>query len=249
MYNNSIALFAICLLLFLCGIALIIINYIKRLNTKFLPFQGLVLLIPILFLVNLFLFYQPYTPPFFFGISHLIGLTLTFDLTIFLILTSIILIKLIGIYVYFMKSPTILKEGRGDETFQFFAKNVNFKKMVLLLLLFPLSALVEELIYRSLLLSFFTIYFNLNLIFGIFMISLLFGLVHFSTSKNWGHVISTFVSSIIYFIALINLGLIYSWVFHLITNITVIFFYNSIKKRKRRLLKLQNHYRNRGPSI
>jgi hypothetical protein len=27
------------------------------------------------------------------------------------------------------------------------------------------------------------------------------------------------------------LGLIYSWMFHLLTNVTVIFFYNLIKKR------------------
>jgi len=100
-----------------------------------------------------------------------------------------------------------------------------------LVLLFHSSALVEELIYRSLLLSFFVVYFNLHIIIGIIIISIIFSLVHLSTSGNWGHVISTLFSSVIYFIALIQLGLLYAWIFHLVTNVLVIFFYNHTRKK------------------
>jgi membrane protease YdiL (CAAX protease family) len=230
MYNNLVPLLVITVLIFLSGGVVIVLNYVKQLKPKVLPFQFLVLGIPILFCINIFFFYRPYAPPFFFGISSFIGLWIKFDLLVFIVLISIVFLKLIGIYLYFMKNRTFLERGQGDATFQFFAENLSFKKVVLLLLLFPLSAFVEELIYRSLLLSFLTLYFNLNVILGILIISLIFGLVHLSTSGNWGHIISTFISSIIYFVALIYLGLIYAWVFHLVTNISVIFFYNSLKK-------------------
>ncbi len=238
MYDNLIALLVITVLIFLSSSTVVVLNYVKQLKPKVLPFQFLVLAIPILFCINIFFFYRPYAPPFFFGISSFIGLWIKFDLIVFIVLLSIVFLKLIGIYLYFMKNRTLLEKGQGDATFQFFAENLNFQKIILLLLLFPLSAFVEELIYRSLLLSFFTLYFNLNIILGILIISLIFGLVHLSTSGNWGHIISTFISSIIYFIALIYLGLIYSWVFHLITNVAVIFFYSSVKKRNKQLLKV-----------
>ncbi|MHA1885588.1 MAG: CPBP family glutamic-type intramembrane protease [Promethearchaeota archaeon] len=237
MYDNLVALLVINVLIFLSGGAIVVLNDIKQLKPKVLPFQFLILAIPILFCINIFFFYRPYAPPFFFGISRFIGLWIKFDLIVFIVIISIVFLKLIGIYLYFMKNRTLLEKGQGDATFQFFAENINLKKVSLLLLLFPLSAFVEELIYRSLLLSFFMLYFNLNVVLGVLIISLLFGVVHFSTSGNWGHVVSTFLSSIIYFIALIFLGLIYSWMFHLLTNVTVIFFYNFIKKRNIKLPK------------
>ncbi|MFX1489006.1 MAG: type II CAAX prenyl endopeptidase Rce1 family protein [Promethearchaeota archaeon] len=230
-FDSVITLFLISLSIFLLIFTLICINYIKVVNIKILPYQGLLTLIPILFLINIFLFYTPYNPPFFFAFHDLIGIRLHFQVLIFLVLLSIVFLKLIGIYFYFIKNPLILEAGSGDEIFQFFARDLNFKKISLVVLLFPSSALVEELIYRSLLLSFFVVYFNLNIIIGIIIISIIFGLVHLSTSRNWGHVISTLISSIIYFIALIELGLWYAWFFHLATNVLVIYFYNHTRKK------------------
>ncbi|MFX1309615.1 MAG: type II CAAX prenyl endopeptidase Rce1 family protein, partial [Promethearchaeota archaeon] len=93
------------------------------------------------------------------------------------------------------------------------------------IILFPLVAFVEELIYRTLLLSVFTYYLNLNYFLSILFISIIFGLVHYSTSRNWGHVVSTLISSIIYSLALIQLGILYPWLFHLSTNLFVLLFY------------------------
>ena len=102
---------------------------------------------------------------------------------------------------------------------------MNYKKIIILIILFPLVAFIEELIYRSLLLSVLTYYIRLDYIFSIIIISVIFGLVHYSTSHNWGHVISTLISSIIYSLALIQLGIFYPWIFHLSTNLFVLLFY------------------------
>ncbi|MFX1377360.1 MAG: lysostaphin resistance A-like protein [Promethearchaeota archaeon] len=131
-----------------------------------------------------------------------------------------------------MKNPKILEFGKGDEVFQYFTSNINNKKKLFIPLLFPLSALIEELIYRSLILSFLIYYFKFDFVVGIIIASIIFGLVHFSASKNWGHVVSTLISSLIYFIALIHLGLLYSWVFHLTTNLFVLLFYYLTRRKK-----------------
>ncbi len=100
-----------------------------------------------------------------------------------------------------------------------------------MIILFPLVAFIEELIYRTLLLSVLTYYLNWEYFLSIIFISILFGLVHFSTSQNWGHVVSTLISSIIYSLALIQLGLLYPWIFHLSTNLFVLLFYYQGKKK------------------
>ncbi|MHA1930904.1 MAG: CPBP family glutamic-type intramembrane protease [Promethearchaeota archaeon] len=110
--------------------------------------------------------------------------------------------------------------------------------MGLLLILFPLSALVEELIYRSLFLSFLIYYFNFNLFFGIMIASFIFGVVHYSTSKDSGYMLSLIISSVVYFVALIELGLLYAWIFHLTTNLFVLLFYY---RRKIDISKVKSH--------
>ncbi|MFX0105612.1 MAG: lysostaphin resistance A-like protein [Candidatus Hodarchaeota archaeon] len=132
---------------------------------------------------------------------------------------------MIGNKIYFRKSIERLKKENGDEIFKYFTRKLTPKKVLLMIILFPLSALVEELIYRSLLLSVFIYYFNWHVILGIAVISIIFGLVHYSTSQNWGQVISALISSIIYSFALIQLGLLYPWIFHLATNLFALLFY------------------------
>jgi membrane protease YdiL (CAAX protease family) len=153
------------------------------------------------------------------------------NIFLFLLYFSIVLLKLIGIKVYFSRNVKILEEGGGDEIFEFFTNNISYKKVLLILILFPLVAFIEELIYRTLLISVLTYYLNWNFIISIIFISIIFGLVHYSTSQNWGHVISTLISSIIYSLALIQLGIIYPWLLHLATNLFVLFFYYQGRKK------------------
>ena len=56
---------------------------------------------------------------------------------------SPIFLKLLGIRVYFSRNRKILELGRGDEIFQFFIKDVNYRKALLLVILFPLVAFIE----------------------------------------------------------------------------------------------------------
>ena len=230
MFDNIILLYLICFVLVFFIIFSLIIDSKQGLNTQNIIIYISLLLIPIVFLIVISFSYIPFSPPFFFSFTNLIGIRHKIDILSFLILFSLILLKLIGIKVYMGKSAEILEVGKGDPIFQFFTVDVNYEKIVLFILLFPLSAFVEELIYRSLLLSFFVYYYNLNVLIGIAIISIIFGLVHFSTSKNWGHVISTLISSVIYSFALIQLGILYAWILHLITNLFVILFYFQARK-------------------
>jgi membrane protease YdiL (CAAX protease family) len=161
----------------------------------------------------------------------LIGLKHTSNFALFLFLSSIVLIKIVSIYIYIKLKPEVIKIGRGDAFFQYFTDNFNQKKKALLFVLFPLSAFVEELIYRSLFLSFLIYYFNFNLVFGIFFASFIFGVVHYSSSRDSGYILSLVISSVIYFIALIELGLLYAWIFHLTTNLLVLLFYYQRKTK------------------
>ena len=113
----------------------------------------------------------------------------------------------------------------------------NNEKLFSLTLLFPLSAFVEELIYRSLVLTALIYYFDFNMGMGILIGSVLFSLVHTVALKDTGQIISLLISSSIYFIALIQLGILYAWFFHLITNFFVLLFYY---QRRRRDLKHEN---------
>ncbi|MFX1567341.1 MAG: type II CAAX prenyl endopeptidase Rce1 family protein [Promethearchaeota archaeon] len=189
----------------------------------------LLFFIPFALIGNTILFYNT-SITFFIPFNKLVGMTHHHNIFLFLLYFSIILLKLIGIKVYFSKNVRILEEGGGDEIFQFFTKDISYKKILLMLILFPLVAFIEELIYRTLLISVLTYYLNWNFTLSIFFISVIFGLVHYSSSQNWGHVISTLISSVIYSLALVQLGILYPWIFHLATNLFVLLFYYQLKK-------------------
>jgi len=230
-YNNILILYIVSFSILILLIGSLIFNFKKRVDRVTITFQSSLLLIPILFLIDIIFFYLPLSPPFFFSINNLIGLVHRIDIISFSILLALVLLKLGALKIYFINNIEILKAGAGDEIFQYFTKEIDYRKIIMFLLLFPLSAFIEELIYRSVLLSFFIYYFNLNILIGIIAISLIFGFVHYSASKNWGHVLSTLISSIIYFFALIQLGLLFAWTFHLITNLFVILFYYQTQRK------------------
>ena len=199
----------------------------------------LLFFIPFSLYINIVLFHNA-SLTIFIPFNNLVGINHNHNFILFLIYFSVILFKLIGIKFYFSRNENILQEGRGDDIFKFFTQNITYKKVILLVILFPLVAFIEELIYRSFLLSVLTYYLNWDYILSILVISIIFGLVHYSTSQNWGHVISTLISSIIYSLALIQLGLLYPWIFHLMTNLTVLLFYSQTMKKRLHLKSSEN---------
>ncbi|MFX1366306.1 MAG: type II CAAX prenyl endopeptidase Rce1 family protein [Promethearchaeota archaeon] len=200
----------------------------------------LLFFIPFSLFTNIILFYNT-SFKFFIPFDNLIGIRHNHNLNLILVYFTIIFLKLFGIKIFFSKNRSILEQGKIDDIFQFFTKNLTYKKVIFLLILFPLVALTEELIYRSLLLSILIYYLNWDCILSIIIVSVIFGSVHYSTSKNWSHVISTFVSSIIYSLALIQLGLLYPWIFHLMTNLSVLVFYSHEKKKNAPLEVCENN--------
>ncbi len=232
-YDNVSILILICFSM----LSLIIYSLIKNirkgmeLETKF--FHILLIFIPITFLLDIIYFYDSFTPPFFIPFYDLIGIKHQHNIILILLLFSLIFVKLIGVKIYFSISMKINADWKGDEIFEFFAQDITNKKIILLIILFPLGAFVEEFIYRCLFLSVLIYSLKWDLVFSIFFISCLFGIVHYSASKNLGHVLSTLISSIIYFYALINLGLLYPWIFHFLTNLLVVLFYVQNRKKKK----------------
>lgn len=240
-FDIVINLVIICLSILIIVVYLLVIIIKKREKPKNLSPLGILILFQLFLLIDLIYFFLPNIQPFLFSFYDLIGLKHNFNIALFLFLSSIIIIKVISIFLYFILKPEAIKIGKGDEFLQYFTIDIDKKKKIFLLVLFPLSALVEEIIYRSLFLSFLIYYFNFNLVVGILLASFIFAIVHYSASNDSGYIFSLIISSLIYFISLIELGLLYAWLFHLITNLFVLLFYYQIRGRKEKImLKGQN---------
>jgi membrane protease YdiL (CAAX protease family) len=220
------------------GISLIVSLVKRGTKTNYLTALGILVMVLFFFLIDTLFYFIPNIQPFLFSFYDLIGLTHSFNFILFSFLSLIVFIKIISIYVYIRLKPNVIKIGQGDTFFQYFTNDFNQRKMALLLVLFPLSALVEEMIYRSLFLSFLIYYFNFNLVFGILFASFVFAVVHYSASKDSGYMLSLVISSIIYFIALLELGLLSAWIFHLSTNLSVLLFYY---QRKSKVSKIKSN--------
>lgn len=234
-FDNISILLLICSIIFLIIFSKFMIERKNDFNLKEKVMYILLLFIPFSLYVNIILFYNA-SIAIFIPFYSLIGFKHDHNIFLILLYLSIILLKLVGIKIFFSRNMKVLEEGRGDELFQFFTTDINYKKIIVLIILFPLVAFIEELIYRSLFLSILTYYLHWDYLLSILFISIIFGLVHYSTSQNWGHVFSTLISSIIYSLALIQLGILYPWIFHLSTNLFVLLFYYQGKKK----LKIQS---------
>lgn len=229
-------------LVIICSSILTIVGYLlviiikKRPKPKNLTPLGILMIFQLFLLIDIIFSSIPNIQPFLFSFYNLFGIKHYLNIALFSFLSVIVIVKVIGIFLYFRLKPEVIKIGKGDEFFQYFTIDVNKKKKIFLLVLFPLSALVEESIYRSLFLSFLVYYFNFNLVIGILLASFLFVIVHFSASKDFGYIFSLVISSLIYFVSLIELGLLYAWLFHLVTNLFVLLFYYQTRKRKEKIL-------------
>lgn len=219
---------------FLIVIAFIIsIKYIIETDLKVSVSVYLMLfIVPLIFLLDLLYFSLPNIDPFIFSFYDLIGLKHSFEIYIFLPLLTIIIIKILGIYVYFKSRKGIFEMGKGDEIFYYLTHDLNPQKIASIGLMFSLSAFIEELIYRSLVLSVLIYYFNFNMLMGIMFGSILFVIVHTISLSDSGRMLSLMISSVIYFITLIFLGILYTWLFHLMTNLFVMVFYLQRKKNE-----------------
>ncbi|MFW9818411.1 MAG: type II CAAX prenyl endopeptidase Rce1 family protein, partial [Candidatus Thorarchaeota archaeon] len=175
------SLFGICIAIFLIILIKLIIELKNGFTRKEIIIYILLFLIPFALIANIILFYNT-SITIFIPFENLVGVIPNHNFILFLIYFSIILLKLIGIKIYFSRNVKILEEGKGDDIFQFFTKNLNYKKVILLIIFFPLVAFIEELIYRTLLISVLTYYLHWEYLLSILFVSILFGLVHFSTS-------------------------------------------------------------------
>lgn len=172
---------------------------------------------------------------FLFPFDKLVGIAHTHNILLFFLLFSLVFLKLLPIKVKFISDSKIKKSRTKSFLFQYITEHKNTSKTLLLVLLIPLSAFVEEFIYRTLIFSFLIELFKLNLLLSFVIVAVVFGAVHITTSKNWEMFFITFFSSLIYSFALIFLGIFYAWILHLSNNLIALFFYYSEKKKGKTL--------------
>ena len=188
-------------------------------------------LIAIFYLIDVIFLNDSLLFPLIIQYSELIGIQHNHNFLLFLVLLGFIILKISPVKLKFIKRKGFVNLNLEGGIFEFFTLENKKDVVGLLVISLPLAAFVEEFLYRSVFLSFFTVYLNWNIIFSTIVISIGFGLAHFTSSKNFLHVISASISSLIYIIALVELGLVYAWILHLSTNIiAIIFFYPEIKK-------------------
>ncbi len=230
-YDSVIGAILICFSIIILLLYSFIYN--KKIDNNFsVKFIHLILiLISIFFIIEVLFFYKTFLPAIFISYDSLIGIKLNPDILLFFFYLSLTILKLLPIRFFYKKLPNLIKEPQLDNYIGYFVEDFNKRKLIILILLLPMAAFVEELIFRSLLLTVIVNYLNWNLFTAILVISLIFGILHYSSSKNWVHFLSTLLSSIIYFFALIQLGLLYPWILHLTTNgLALLFFYQNNKK-------------------
>ena len=225
------------LILMSCFIALLIlfsfifnIKITNKISIKL--FHILLILIPFSFLIDIIFFYEAYNPPVFISYNSLIGITLNNNLFLFLIYFGLTILKVLPIKLFNKRVISTFKNKEIDDYFEYFLHNFSAKKWILLLVLLPLGAFIEEFVFRCLLITIFVNYYHWSTVLVIFFIAFVFGFSHYSSSKNWLHFLSTFFSSIIYSLALIQLGLLYPWILHLTTNLLAILFFYQLNKRR-----------------
>ena len=237
-YDSVIGAILICFLI----IALLLYSFIynKKINNNFSVkvIHLILILISIFFIIEVLFFYKAFLPAIFISYDSLIGIKLNHDILLFFFYLSLTILKVLPIRFFYKKLINLIKEPQLDNYVGYFIEDFNKKKLIILILLLPMAAFVEEFIFRSLLLTVIVNYLNWNLIITILFISLMFGIIHYSSSKNLAHFLSTLLSSIIYFLALIQLGLMYSWILHLTTNsLALLFFYQNHRKNAKNDLR------------
>ncbi len=238
-YDNVIGVILICFSIIILLLYSSIYN--SKINNKFSVkfFHLILILISIFFIIEVLFFYKAFSPTIFILYNNLIGIEHQHDILLFIFYLLLTILKVLPIRFFYNKLINLIKEPQLDNYIGYFIEDFNKKKLILLILLVPMAAFVEEFIFRSLLLTVIVNYLNWNIFIAILFISSVFGILHYSSSRNWAHFLSTLLSSIIYFFALIQLGLLYPWILHLTTNsLALLFFYQNHRKNTKKYEKL-----------
>jgi len=155
-----------------------------------------------------------------------IGMIYIFDAVKFfmyfglLTLFAIVSETIIGLYYYFSKEKTYPTE-KGYGIWDYFIVNRSIKNFILLLALLTVSAVMEEIIFRFILMN-FMLRFNIALIYVIIISSILFGLAHYQNG-GWIYCVNSIFAGFIFAFAFIEMGLMTVCFLHFFWNFIVIF--------------------------
>ena len=138
----------------------------------------------------------------------------------FLTIFAIVSETIIALYYYYSEEK-IYPTETGYGIWDYFLKNRSIKNFVLLLALLTVSAVMEEIIFRFILMN-FMLKFNIALIYAIIISSILFGLAHYQNG-GWIFCVNSTFAGFIFSFAFVEMGLITAWFLHFFWNAIIIF--------------------------
>jgi membrane protease YdiL (CAAX protease family) len=137
-------------------------------------------------------------------------------LTIFAIISETI----IGVYYYLAEEKSYpIETGYG--IWDYFIINRSIRNYIVLFALLTVSAVMEEIIFRFILMN-FLLRFNIGIIYVVIITSILFGLAHYQNG-GWIYCVNSVLAGFVFAIVFIEMGLITAWLLHLFWNFIVIF--------------------------
>jgi len=155
-----------------------------------------------------------------------LGLTFVFD-------WSIIFYVLIICFIYILlrKIKDSGKNNSKNEFIRFYkllVENPSILNLISILVSMAILVLFEELIFRYLLINSLVSYTHIDLVSIILITSSVFSIIHVFNYKSLNkevifHLILCFLLSLIFSISMINNGLFFSWLLHLIWNLLLFF--------------------------
>lgn len=137
-------------------------------------------------------------------------------LTLFAIVSETI----IGLYYYFSKEKLYPTET-GYGIWDYFVVNRSIRNFVLLLSLLTVSAVMEEIIFRFILMN-FMLRFGVALVYVVIISSILFGLAHYQNG-GWIYCVNSIFAGFIFAFIFVEMGLMTAWFLHFFWNFIVIF--------------------------
>ena len=136
-----------------------------------------------------------------------------------------------GVFILINRQESTNKESKNGnltQIFKFLTTNPSTNKKLLLLMLISSLTLCEEVFFRYLLINMIISYTNLDLLFTIMLVSLVFALLHILNHKKLNkntiiHLNICFFYSVIFSITMISNGLFFAWILHYFWNFLLVF--------------------------
>jgi len=161
-----------------------------------------------------------------FFLTDPIGLTMNFDGLMFWALYGLLgffaIVSEFIVVFYLFKNRTLASEEEDLGMWSYFAMNPSIKKAIYLFSLLSVASIVEEIVFRFILIN-IGIKYNFPIPLIVIVSSLVFGIAHFKNGNSWIFVPNPTFAGIMFSIAFLQMGLFSAWLLHFFWNFLVVF--------------------------